>query len=639
VSLTYVFEDPPDGTTSQTETRLDIAFRSTNGTTALISWGGHIAAEYDWGTGRGATGVSGSPYHTRIISLDGSGGNQDRSLKATAVIIPPPLCAISAAQFACPETPFLEFNSTGSSSGAGITYLWTLTNGSPSAGAKIDPVTGATGATVKVVPVGTAFIAGGTFSLTLKVTKSTGQNTTCSRSPAGTIVKVLVGATATPKTLDLSVSNTSQLNTVLTGSDDTNPANYTYSWAISPAAPGQLDNVALRNPLFTAPGNGTWTFTVTATQTAAPGCADTGIVAVDVTASSPPCKVTGPSPICPSTTNTYKYDPDEDGVANAIPVNFTAQWTLENNTNGASISGSSTGNSVSVVAGAGCGTSYRIKITLTSTSGLITSSCFKDVTVNDTQAPTITSCPADAIVECGQSTDPANTGTATASDNCSASVDYDDETTPGCYTTIKRTWTATDPCGNTATCVQTIIVRDRTAPTIDCSGGGTPTVSDVCSATIDLFSRDDGSTRTWTAVDESGNVATCTQNLPAPPVSKESAPSPSSKELVTASKVVLKDDVAKTNLVEVKDLQVKAYPNPFGSEVNFSFVSPKSGKAVLEIYDLMGRRVGIAFQGNLEANTQRNITYKVPETFSSPIVYKLSVSGLSAHGKLMSSTK
>ncbi|MES2088834.1 MAG: hypothetical protein V4532_02440, partial [Pseudomonadota bacterium] len=32
--------------------------------------------------------ISGSPYHMRLVDLDGSGGNQDRSLSADAVTFP-----------------------------------------------------------------------------------------------------------------------------------------------------------------------------------------------------------------------------------------------------------------------------------------------------------------------------------------------------------------------------------------------------------------------------------------------------------------------------------------------------------------------------------------------------------------------
>jgi hypothetical protein len=54
----------------------------------VLAWGGHIATRQDWGQGNSAGAVSGSPYHMRLIDLDGAGGNQDRSLSADAVILP-----------------------------------------------------------------------------------------------------------------------------------------------------------------------------------------------------------------------------------------------------------------------------------------------------------------------------------------------------------------------------------------------------------------------------------------------------------------------------------------------------------------------------------------------------------------------
>ena len=53
----------------------------------VIAWGGHIATRRDWGQGNSAGAVSGSPYHMRLIDLDGAGGNQDRSLSADAVVL------------------------------------------------------------------------------------------------------------------------------------------------------------------------------------------------------------------------------------------------------------------------------------------------------------------------------------------------------------------------------------------------------------------------------------------------------------------------------------------------------------------------------------------------------------------------
>ena len=77
-----------DLTASISSTRLRITFNATS-PTVVFAWGGHIGSRLDWGDGNSAGGVSGSPYHTRLISLDGSGGNQDRSLSVDAVCIPP----------------------------------------------------------------------------------------------------------------------------------------------------------------------------------------------------------------------------------------------------------------------------------------------------------------------------------------------------------------------------------------------------------------------------------------------------------------------------------------------------------------------------------------------------------------------
>src|SRR5439155_21623772 len=54
----------------QEETRIRLVFTAVpvNGN-VLLSWGGHIARRQDWGTGNSAGGVSGSPYHMRLIGF------------------------------------------------------------------------------------------------------------------------------------------------------------------------------------------------------------------------------------------------------------------------------------------------------------------------------------------------------------------------------------------------------------------------------------------------------------------------------------------------------------------------------------------------------------------------------------------
>ena len=70
-----------------------------NADSVVVAWGGHIASSLDWSDDPGetvetASDISGSPYHTRVLTIfeDGvpkSVGNQDRSLSAAAVFAPP----------------------------------------------------------------------------------------------------------------------------------------------------------------------------------------------------------------------------------------------------------------------------------------------------------------------------------------------------------------------------------------------------------------------------------------------------------------------------------------------------------------------------------------------------------------------
>ena len=80
---------------SISQIQIDVTFTTGSGGVAILSWAGHIASRADWGFDangipNSAGGISGSPYHMALISWSLSNiGQQDRSLKADAVIIPP----------------------------------------------------------------------------------------------------------------------------------------------------------------------------------------------------------------------------------------------------------------------------------------------------------------------------------------------------------------------------------------------------------------------------------------------------------------------------------------------------------------------------------------------------------------------
>jgi hypothetical protein len=160
------------------------------------------------------------------------------------------------------------------------------------------------------------------------------------------------------------------------------------------------------------------------------------------------------------------------------------------------------------------------------------------ITVIDTNKPFFVTFPNNVTIQCSDPTPPV--ASPTASDSCgTASVTYLGQTTssgvcPNNYQ-IKRTWRATDACGNSTVRTQTIQVIDNTPPvftsvpanvTINCNQPlpplGNPTATDACGGYVHitfLGNTPSGSgcesdytiIRTWRADDLCGNSATATQ--------------------------------------------------------------------------------------------------------------------------------
>ena len=102
--------------------------------TVVLAWGGHIATRLDWGIGNSAVAISGSPFHTRLIGLDGSGGNQDRALSSDAVTFPASITITKVANlngspitsqafsFTASPSPLQNFTLCGSSATCSTTF-------------------------------------------------------------------------------------------------------------------------------------------------------------------------------------------------------------------------------------------------------------------------------------------------------------------------------------------------------------------------------------------------------------------------------------------------------------------------------------------------------------------------------------
>jgi hypothetical protein len=176
-----------------------------------------------------------------------------------------------------------------------------------------------------------------------------------------------------------------------------------------------------------------------------------------------------------------------------------------------------------------------------------TATCTQNIIVTDNENPTIT-CAADQsqTADAGVCEAAVIVIAPTTADNCAvATVENDYNGTAdasGTYPvgTTTVTWTVTDNSGNTAACSQDITVTDDELPTITCAANQSQTAdAGVCQAEVtvvapvttdncgvasvinDFNGTADASgtypvgttTVTWTATDNSGNIATCTQDI------------------------------------------------------------------------------------------------------------------------------
>src|SRR5439155_23623700 len=120
------------------------------------------------------------------------------------------------------------------------------------------------------------------------------------------------------------------------------------------------------------------------------------------------------------------------------------------------------------------------------------------ITVIDSSAPTVASCPADATIQCPATPRSGERGVGNTCDtNLTVTfVDASLGVSGNEISKTQRTWTATDAHNNSVTCSQTITVIDSFAPTVtSCpadppsfppprSSDLTPVFSDTCDTNL-----------------------------------------------------------------------------------------------------------------------------------------------------------
>ena len=664
----------------QSSTRMRIFFTNT-AENVVIAWGGHIAkGDGVWGTGNSASAVSGSPYHTRLISWDPDGdgnnqtsiGNQDRSLSAAAVQ-DPPICNLTGpGSLECSATSTFSSGVAQSDLSQGVSFDWEI-EGATNCG-----TISLTNESVSSASVTTSSSCGCSFSVVFIILKNGEEISRC--------VKLVTVTDTQAPSITCPAAPTSPINC---------PATPSFGTA---TASDNCGSATLTSADVTTPGSCAGNYTVTRKWTARDACGNTStcsrsVVVQDLT---PPVisGVAGPSTIdCPaeptfssptasdactnSTASLAFTDATNTSCGNARSV--TRKWTATDdcgNTSTASqtitvrditppvisgVGGPSTidcpaeptfssptasdacTNSTASLAftdatNTSCGNARTVtrKWTATDACGN-TSTASQTITVRDNTPPTIT-CPPNIVVECDVNVATANLGTATASDACGPTTVTSSDGPPvakACITVITRKWVARDACGNTSTCSQIITKRDNTGPVINCTNG---TATDNCSPTGDIIIYQNNGT--WTAIDGSGNITTATANCSVQGAARAATSQVTGEQLeqqqVTEEKKVTEE---KTKAIVrakpgVQDVSVQAIPNPFNDRVKFVVTSPQAGYGTLEVMNMLGQKVKTVYQGQIQAGGQ-SFEMSLPSGRFTSLFYILRINGKQITGKLI----
>jgi hypothetical protein len=488
-NATYLSEGNPGLATAST--RMLIEFTTSVGAagTVVIALGGHIATSLDWGLNNAATGISGSSYHMRLISLDGGGGNQDRSLQATAIIFAPS-CSIVGPAIVCPGT----VNSYSAVTDAtGAVYGWSLTNNT--GGATIIGPTN--GSSVQIQAGG-----GALFTVQVNITPGVALS---SASQCQTDVVVNRRTTSTA----LQDQKICPRSTVIFATSPSGTGPFSFAWRKDGNLIDGATNSSLQIANVSNAAAGRYCVEVTGACNSVTNCATLTLI-------PPPVITCPPDLLVQCLTDVPLPDPGSllaTTESGSVVVSYVGDTVITN----------------------GCDIIITRGYKATDSCGSETP-CAQIITIRDTQPPAIT-CPSDRVVELGLEWhfDWPTAYDACDGTNVAISV-FKTVTNRLCGNSYSatRTWQATDRCLNSSACSQTITIADSQAPTINCAGPKTieigsawnfdpPTASDigdgnvtitiVSTLTNNLCGNTFSAIRTWRATDGCSNSVTCSQTV------------------------------------------------------------------------------------------------------------------------------
>lgn len=280
-----------------------------------------------------------------------------------------------------------------------------------------------------------------------------------------------------------------------------------------------------------------------------------------------------------------------------------------------------------------CDTTFILELIVTDLNGCA-SICSIAVAMNDTLAPVFSYVPDSLFLQCASTVPTASLNSVSVLDNCIGNITLmvsdsimNDTLCPNKFS-LRRTWAATDTCGNTSMATQYISVFDSIPPVLY----GVPADTGVCCAdsiplpaNVTALDSCDGAvgvtmteivsdstsplyftlTRLWTAMDSCYNMVTDSMVIEV-----NDTLYPAGGGLLTIP--------GDGNII----LYYRVMPNPFSAATNIQYSLSRNADVSLELYNAMGVKLKSLYSGFVSGGKNMNLQLKT-ESSMVPGMYLL----------------